>query len=132
MMGGKAESLGNPRILILKKGVQKAENPKIEVTVEGLGAGTAFLIGTFTDQRYRADTATVNANGVMRFTKDEPYKAGLYYIVFDDKTFLQTLVDTDQTFSMKTNKANLVQDMQIKGSLENQLLYENLKFPLPF
>jgi peroxiredoxin/cell fate (sporulation/competence/biofilm development) regulator YlbF (YheA/YmcA/DUF963 family) len=105
-----------------------AENPKINVVVEGLGEGSAFLIGTYTDQRYRADTAKVNAKGAMEFVKNEPYKAGLYYVVFEDNKFLQVLIDKDQTFTMKTTKANLVKDMEIKGSLENQLLYENLKF----
>jgi peroxiredoxin len=106
----------------------EAEVPNINVIVEGLGAGTVTLVGTYTDQRFKQATTSADASGTIQFTHTEPYKSGLYFIVFEDNSYIQVLIDKDQTFTMKTTKANLVKDMQIEGSLENQLLYENLKF----
>ncbi len=107
---------------------EEAESPRIDITVTGLNPGKAYMIGTYTDQRYRADTAEIDQGGKMRFENKNPYREGLYYVVFEDNTFLQMLVDKDQRFTMRTTTAEPVMDMQVEGDLENQLLYENLKF----
>ena len=41
----------------------KAENPEIKIHVAGMSSGLAQLIGTFGDQQFRMDTATINQNG---------------------------------------------------------------------
>ncbi len=107
---------------------RKFENPNIQFEIEGLGSGKCFLIGVFTDQFFRVDSSMANGGKVV-FKNNEPYKPGLLYMMLpDNKTTIQVLVDTDQTFSMKTKMNDLINSMKVEGSKENQLLYQTLKF----
>ena len=108
--------------------VSKAEKPDITVQVEGLNSGYAFLIGVFQEQNYKADSAQINASGIANFKADAPYFPGLFYVTLPNGANFQMLVSTDQTFSLKTNAANLYGAMQVEGNLDNELLYQTVKF----
>lgn len=105
-----------------------AEAPEIHIQVEGLQAGPAYLIATYTDQRFRLDSAMVDATGSMTFKRDSAYPAGLLFVYLPNKTAFQMLVDQDQTFTMKTKVSDLNGAMEVEGSVDNQLLYRTLKF----
>lgn len=107
---------------------QAQESPDIRIQIEGLPAGKAFLIGVFADQNYRADSAVVDANGQFIFNKNEPYKPGLFYVLFADNTNIQLLLDKDQRFSMRSKKVQLAEAMQVEGSLDNELLYKSIRY----
>jgi len=111
---------------------RELESPDILVTLSGAPTGTAYLIGFFGDQRFRADSAQVNAGGQIRFQRAEPYDPGLYYLLLRGTGGLQILIDADQTFELKTSVQDMVGQMQVKGSQDNELLYENLKFEEAF
>lgn len=104
------------------------ESPRISIEVAGMEPGWSYLIGTFADQQYRVDSTLVDNEGRMIFQREEPYPAGLYYIWLPDKLALQVLVDEDQNFSLKTQKGDLVAAMKVEGSVDNELLYRNLKY----
>ncbi len=108
--------------------LKEAEAPNIEITVEGLTGGTARLIGVFAEQRYLADSTSIDATGKLVFKRDEPYDPGFYFALFPDNTNLQLLIDKDQTFVMTTKTTDLTGALKIEGSIDNTLLYENLKF----
>ena len=122
--------LGNRVTEKANKQPKVAESPVIKFEVEGLQAQSVFLIGMYTDQRYRADSARADNQGRFVFKRQKPYDAGLYFAVFTDNTYIQFLVDNDQTFTMKTTKSKLVNDMVVEGSLDNQLLYDDLIYQL--
>ncbi len=105
-----------------------AESPDITVQIENAPQGKAYLIATFTDQNYRLDSAMVAADGQMQFQRDTPYPSGLLYLLLPDQSYLQLLVDRDQTFTLRTRHADLVGSMAVEGSLDNKLLYQNLRF----
>lgn len=107
---------------------RRLENPVIRIKVNGVRSGQATLIGMFTDQQYRLDTASFRSNGELVFRKNEPYQPGLAFVLLPDQSYFQVMIDADQTFEMTTTLGNLVNDMQVIGSLENELLYKNLKF----
>lgn len=107
---------------------RKAENPDITITVAGLAPGKVNLIGMVQGQQYLAESAVADANGVIKLKKDEPYKQGLYFMVFSNNTNFQILITEDQTFSMKTQLNNLNGAMEVNGSIDNQLLYETMAF----
>ena len=109
-------------------GERQLESPDIQIQIQGVPAGTAYLIGSFADQNYRADSTQIDATGAFRFKREEPYKPGLYYAFFTNNLAIQFLIDADQTFTMATNTAGLVGNMQVTGSLDNELLYKNLQF----
>ncbi len=107
---------------------RKLENPNIQVTIEGFAGGKCSLIGVYTEQFYKVDSATA-VGGKVVFKNDKPYTPGLLYLMLpDQRTTIQLLVDADQTFTMKTKMNDLVNSMQVEGSLDNQLLYQTLKF----
>lgn len=112
-----------------KKRKEQAESPNIVFQIQGLaGGGMASLIGTFEDNNYRADSAQISPTGQIVFKRQEPYFPGMFYLVLPNNANLQLVVDLDQTFTMTTSMANFVDDMKVEGSVDNQILYDALKF----
>ena len=107
---------------------RKLENPNIEVTIEGLAGGKCSLIGVYTDQFYKVDSAMATGGKIV-FKNSKPYTPGFMYLMLpDQRTTIQMLVDADQTFTMKTKMNDLINSMQVEGSIDNQLLYQTLKY----
>jgi peroxiredoxin len=104
------------------------EPPRIRIVVKGTSSGQARLIGTLEDQQFRVDSATVNASGVAVFTREEPYEPGYYFVIMPDMNQVQLLLDQDQEFTLETNAGKVIADMKVTGSLDNELLYRNLRF----
>ena len=109
---------------------QTAESsPKITIQVAGLQAGKAYLIGFFQDQRYRLDSTDVDASGKMTFQRKDLYPEGLVGVALPGNlSGLQLITDKTQQFTLSTRADDLVNAMQVSGSLENELLYQNLRF----
>lgn len=115
-------------VISTKNYKKECEAPDIRVQVEGFNSGMAYLFGSFADQNYRADSAAIDAGGNIVFKHAEPFRPGMFFVVLPGNRNFQVLVDKDQTFTMKTNVNNLVGAMQMEGSLDNDLLYQSLKF----
>ncbi len=110
-----------------------AEAPDIRIEMSGAEpGGTAFLIGFLADQQFKVDSARIGEGGILHFQRETPYDPGLLYAYFPDRSTLQLVIDKDQTFNLKTNKNSPVENMVVEGSLENELLYRNLKFELDY
>lgn len=105
------------------------ESPDITITVQGVPAGQANLIGIFQESFYKPDSAQVGADGVIKFKQSEPYKPGFYYLQLPDgQTNMQVMIDADQTFTINASMNDIVGTAKVEGSLDNQLLYETLRF----
>jgi thiol-disulfide isomerase/thioredoxin len=103
-------------------------NTDIEAEIEGMPDGTAYLFGSYTGNYYRVATAPAK-NGRVRFERDTFSLPGLYFIVFpDQQTRLQILLDQDQEFKITSNTQDLIGMTEVEGSLDNELLYETLRF----
>lgn len=114
---------------ILPAQTTQGTSPKITIQVAGLQTGKAYLIGFFQDQRYRLDSTEVDASGTMVFQRKELYPEGLVGVALPGNlTGLQFIADKTQQFTLSTRADDLVNAMQINGSLENELLYQNLRF----
>lgn len=112
-----------------KKRKEQAESPNIVIQVQGLaGGGIAKLIGNFEDKSYLADSTNISPTGQIVFKRQEAYFPGLLYVVLPNQANFQLIVDLDQTFNMTTTIANPEGDMKVEGSVDNQLLYDALKF----
>jgi len=81
----------------------------------------------FQDRQYLADSARMDANGVILLKRAEPYKPGLLYVALKQGGALQLLITEDQTFEMTTNINDLAGAMQVTGSLDNEILYKSFK-----
>lgn len=107
---------------------RKMDNLDVTIEISNGQSGSYFLMGVFTDQYYLADS-TVARNGTINFKKDEPIRAGTYFLYFPDKnTSLQLIIDSDQKFKMKTDASDIVGNMKVSGSIDNELLYKALQF----
>jgi len=103
----------------------------IEINVEGLANGTSLLIGFYAESHFRADSSTIT-NGKISFKNKEGYNQGIYYVSISNNEYIQIILGKDQEFEMDTKLGSVVQDMQVKGSRENELFYKNLKFESAF
>ena len=110
-----------------KKSDKELESPDIKITIQGGKASLVRLIGMFQDRQYLADSARMDANGVILLKRAEPYKPGLLYVALKQGGALQLLITEDQTFEMTTNINDLAGAMQVTGSLDNEILYKSFK-----
>ncbi len=101
----------------------------IRIKVDGSGTGAAKLVGWYGENQYLSDTADLSTDGYYHFKRDTGYLRGFYYMLMPDKTSFQMLVDDDQSFSMTTSggQAGYIKAMVVEGSLDNELLYSNLR-----
>ncbi|WP_235298878.1 TlpA disulfide reductase family protein [Portibacter marinus] len=105
---------------------RKLENLDITLTIENAPQGTYYLMGIFAEQYFLVDSLKINGNQ-LTFKRNEPLEPGLYYGVYPNRsTAIQMIIDTDQTFEMSTVNGDIVGSMKVKGSQENELLYETL------
>lgn len=105
-----------------------AESPDIQIQIAGQTPGQAFMIGLFADQQYRLDSALVDAGGNIRFQRQEPYPAGMIYVLLPDNTSFPIMVDVDQTMNLKSQAGSLIPSMEISGNSDTELLYRNTRF----
>lgn len=100
----------------------------IDATIEGIPAGKARLVGTFCDQNFIADSAMVDANGHFELRRTKPLPAGFYYFLLPGGKNFSFLVDRDQRFTLRAKAGDLAGTMQVDGSLNTDLLYQNFRF----
>lgn len=110
----------------------RAQGTDITFQLKGAPNGTYKFIGMFGGNNYLADSL-VYTGGPLRLKRATPLAGGLYYLVFpDQQTFIQMLLDKDQVFTMVADKADPVGTMQIDGSIDNALFYENQRWEKRF
>ncbi|MEE9373081.1 MAG: thioredoxin-like domain-containing protein [Saprospiraceae bacterium] len=112
------------------KGDSKSANgpASISIKVEGINSGTALLIASFADQNFKIDTATILEQGHFNFQEDSGYPQGAYYVMLPNNKYFQIILSDKQKFSLKTQLADPTATMEVTGNIDNELLYENLKY----
>lgn len=105
----------------------------LQVKVQGVTGGVAKLIGQIGTTNFLMDSTFVNPDGSFAFKRDTAIQSGLYFILLpDQKNFMQVIIDRDQEIEMDAQYTNLLGSIVVKNSLENELLYKNLKFEESF
>ncbi len=97
----------------------------IKIKVDGLAPGVIQFAGTYADQTYFIDTFKIVAEGNIAIKQDTLFKPGLYYVIFPGNMNIQLLLDKDQEFEMSTAMSDLIGNMSVKGSLDNEILYQS-------
>ena len=107
-----------------------AGKPKycIKVKINGLKDTICFIGNYYGDKQYLKDTAKVDHNGYCEFSGEEQLPGGIYLIVTPAKKYFEIIIDKEQFFSVETDTADFIGKMKIKGSSDNQLFYEYLKY----
>jgi len=102
---------------------------EIKVRVKGLSAGDQCYLGNYYgDKQFVQDTAIADNRGNLIFKKDEVKPGGIYFVVLPDRKYFEIILDKEQVFSLETDTADLINNMRVRNSVDNQLFYDYLKF----
>jgi thiol-disulfide isomerase/thioredoxin len=110
-----------------------ANGPKghqIRVKLENYASKELVLGFYYGEKTYVKDTVALDADGYFSFEADTLLPCGVYLLVTKpDNNFIQfTLSATDQQFSIHTDLKDVVGKMKIKGSDDNAIFYDYLRF----
>ena len=100
----------------------------IKGKIKGWKDTVCFFGNHYGDKKYVKDTSRIDKNGNFVFKGKEKLPGGIYLIVFPNKVYSEILIDKEQDFSVETDTADLVKNMKIKGSEDNNLFYKYLNF----
>lgn len=100
----------------------------ISIEIKGMPDGNCRLIGMFGGQNFLADSL-IAKGGKAEIKRDKSLEPGMYYFVLpNNQSFCQILLDSDQSFKMKTELSDIIGKMKVEGSEDNMLFYQNLVF----
>lgn len=100
---------------------------KIEIEVQDFPGDTAFLAVRYGSSNRLRDTVQVT-NGKFTFEGDTALSGGMYMVVLPpENTFFELVIDKDQHFSVVTDTADLTGNIQITGSEENKIMYDDIR-----
>ncbi|UHG92469.1 thioredoxin-like domain-containing protein [Spirosoma oryzicola] len=102
----------------------RSEGFKITGQIQGVKDTTCVLAHYFGSGQYiPKDTARVDATGNLVFEGKNHLPEGLYLAVTPKNGYIEFLMTADQDFSFKTDTANLIKNMKVSGSKDNELFY---------
>lgn len=109
---------------------------KISGQIDGLKKGEndtvlVKLAHYYASKMYLDDSAYVSKNGTFEFSGEKQLPGGVYLVVLPDTYFEVIIDEKNQSFSFKTNKDNLIQNLTFKGSTENTDFYNYLNYLNP-
>ncbi|MFZ7139316.1 MAG: redoxin domain-containing protein [Bacteroidota bacterium] len=87
-----------------------------------------YLANYFGDKQYIQDSAKADAAGMVIFKGKEKLPGGIYLFVVPGKKYFELIIDKEQNFTMETDTAEMVKNMVVKGSEDNQKFYNYLRF----
>jgi len=107
-----------------------ADGHEIKVKIDGFEGKQISLGYHYGDKQYIKDTVAIDSKGYFTFQGDTLLESGVYLIIMPpENQYIQILIDEkDQKFSIETSKSDPVADIKIKGSDDNNLFYDYLKF----
>jgi len=112
-----------------------AANPpgySIKIKVKGIKDTTCYLAYHFGDKQYLKDTAKVDSKGNFTFDGKDPLPGGIYMAVLPGKRYFEVIISgAENNFSMETDTADYAKNMKVKGSEENTIFYEYLRYIEP-
>ncbi|HEY9114107.1 MAG TPA: DUF4369 domain-containing protein, partial [Bacteroidales bacterium] len=101
----------------------------INIHIDGY-QDTALLMTSYYGNKIRLiDTAYVSSPGNFRFEGKNDLPGGIYMAVSTKKAKLfEFVVDKKQKFSLTTDTVSYSLNMKVKGSEENEIFYDYLKY----
>ncbi len=106
---------------------QKEKKYEIKVKIKTLPDTTMYLSNFYARNNYYKDTATTDSKGYAVFSGDEELEEGMYSIVVGNRKIFDLFV-VEKFMSFETDTIQTVEKMVVKGSKENALFYEYMKF----
>ncbi len=115
--------------LILINSTQAGESLNLKIRIEGYPDSTLILTSYHGDRVKLVDTAYISKSGFFIFNGSENLPGGIYMAVSPErKKLFEFILDNDQRFSLTTDTANYALNIVVKGSENNRVFYDYLKF----
>lgn len=113
---------------ILYSYANSERNFNIQITVKGMENQEGILAYTYGDKKFIADTLKFNAAGISEIKGTKNYEDGVYLIAFPTLNLVSfEFLIRETSFKLATDTFNLVKNMKVSNSFENQIMYEDLK-----
>jgi thiol-disulfide isomerase/thioredoxin len=100
----------------------------LKIKIGGLRDSLCYLGNYYGEKQYLKDSCHADANGNIFFNGDKPLPGGMYLIVMPGKKYFEVIIDKEQHFSLETDMYDPVTGMKVKGSNDNTLFYDYLRF----
>jgi len=101
-----------------------AEKYKIKIRIEGIQDSVCYLANYYGDKIYLADTARVDHKGEFIFEGDEKLPGGIYIVAGQSSNqYFEFILNDNQKFSIHSALPDLLQNIEFKNSIENELFY---------
>lgn len=105
-----------------------AQNPyKIEFQINNFPDTVAYLSYYYGAGQFYRDTATVDSKGKMVFEGKDSLEHGMYSLILKNSKLFDFMVDK-QEFTMVSDSLEYIDNMKVKGSPENDVFFEYLKY----
>ena len=101
----------------------------LKIKIKGYADSSLILTSYHGDKIRLLDTAFVDKSGLFIFKKKEILPGGIYMVVSPEKRKLfEFILDKDQHFSLTTDTINYALNVVVKGSENNSIFYDYLRF----
>ena len=114
-------------VVLFFNSVLIAQNYSIFGKIDDMPDGEVLLGYYYGDKQFVKDTVDSH-HGFFHFESEEELESGMYFVLLPNKQYFQLIIDETRNFSFETSKDNMIMDMKVQGSKENQLFYEYQKF----
>lgn len=105
-----------------------ASGYKIKTQISGLKDTTLLLGHHFGKKKFVVDTINLDSKGIGTFQGDSLLNGGIYLVILPSMNYFEILLDKDQVFEVKTDTANLLKNLEFKGSDDNAKFQEYQNF----
>jgi thiol-disulfide isomerase/thioredoxin len=106
-----------------------AQDHVISGKIKGMMDGEVLMGYYYGNKQYVKDTVEAK-NESFEFISSNKFDKGMYFILLPDQQYFQILIDKTMSFSLESNIKNLIAEMKIKGSSENEKFYQYQKYTL--
>ncbi|MEY4875723.1 MAG: hypothetical protein RL708_872 [Bacteroidota bacterium] len=115
--------------IIINSASAKDEGYKISLKLNGYKDKVCYLANYYGDKQYIQDTVTLkNIGDLIVFEGKEKLHQGIYMVVIPSHKYFELMVGEDQFFEVETDTTDFVGHLKIKGSIDNELFLDYLKF----
>ena len=106
---------------------QAAPAYEIKIKLKDLPDTTFYLANYYAKNQYYKDTARSNSKGLLVFTGEDELEEGMYALVLGNRKIFDFFI-IEKFFELETDTVNTQQNMQVKGSKENELFFSYINY----
>lgn len=113
--------------LLLTLTAMVAAKPTYKITLQVDGnTDSVMLLGyNYAQHTYVLDSARNNGSGKFVFEGDSKMNPGLYFITNGGNRYMDIVIYHEEPrFSMHTKQSNWIENMKVKGSKQNELMFD--------